>query len=126
MMTMLLSVILSCLLASTLAQDEDDCPANTNSPSCDDPADQTICQLTCDRGSGVCEFDEDKCGQIGADVTNDTYPDMYSTRCKAICEESRDYAESPDKICRFYKVSVSTLTVAFPPLTRNHRTLERK
>jgi len=101
---MLLSIVFF-LLASTLAQDQDDCPANPNSPSCDDPAEQTICQLTCNRGSGVCEFDEDKCGQIGVDVTSETYPDMYSTRCKSICEESRDNAESPEKVCRFYKVS---------------------
>ena len=113
---MLLSIVFF-LLASTLAQDQDDCPANPNSPSCDDPVDQTICQLTCNRGSGACEFDEDKCGQIGVDVTSETYPDMYSTRCKEICEESRDNAESPEKVCRFYKVSVSDLTVSFPPST---------
>merc|ERR1712130_689945 len=103
MMTMLLSVIFL-LLASTLAQ-EDDCPANDNSPSCDDPAEQTICQLTCNRASGACaQYDEAKCGQIGVDVTNEAYPDMFATRCKAICEESRD-SESAQDVCRFYKVS---------------------
>merc|ERR1712130_10970 len=103
MMTKLLSVIFL-LLASTLAQ-EDDCPANDNSPSCDDPAEQTICQLTCNRASGACaQYDEAKCGQIGVDVTNEAYPDMFATRCKAICEESRD-SESAQDVCRFYKVS---------------------
>merc|ERR1712210_124928 len=103
MMTMLLSVIF-CLLASTLAQD--DCPANANSPSCDDPVEETICQLTCDRDSGeVCaQSDEAKCGQIGVDVASETFPDMYPTRCKEICEASRE-AGSPGSICRFYKVS---------------------
>merc|ERR1712037_545722 len=102
MMTMLLSVIF-CLLASTLAQD--DCPANSNSPSCADPVEETICQLFCDRDSGVCtQADEAKCSQIGIDVGNETYPDMYPTRCKEICETSRD-AGSPGSICRFYKVS---------------------
>merc|ERR1712233_7356 len=103
MMTMLLSVIFL-LLASTLAQ-EDDCPANDNSPSCDDPAEQTICQLTCNRASGACaQYDEAKCGQIGVDVTNEAWADMFSARCKAICEESRD-SESAQDVCRFYKVS---------------------
>ena len=111
MMTMLLSVIF-CLLASTLAQD--DCPANANSPSCADPVEDTICQLTCDRDSGeVCaQSDEAKCSQIGIDVGTETYPDMYPTRCKEICEASRD-AESPGSICRFYKVSVSSLRVSY-------------
>jgi len=101
-MTMLLSVIFF-LLASTLAQD-DPCPANPNSPSCDDPVDQTICQLTCNRASEECTFDEAKCGTIGVDVTNEVYPDMFSARCKAICVESRD-SESAQDVCRFYKVS---------------------
>merc|ERR1712037_326443 len=103
MMTMLLSVIF-CLLASTSAQD--DCPANPNSPSCADPVEETICQLSCDRDSGeVCaQSDEAKCGQIGVDVANETFPDMYPTRCKEICEASRG-AGSPGFICRFYKVS---------------------
>ena len=113
MMTMLLSVIFL-LLASTLAQ-EDDCPANDNSPSCDDPAEQTICQLTCNRASGACaQYDEAKCGQIGVDVTNEAYPDMFATRCKAICEASRD-SESAQDVCRFYKVSVCSSCVSFPP-----------
>ena len=111
MMTMLLSVIF-CLLASTLAQD--DCPANPNSPSCADPVQETICQLSCDRDSGeVCaQSDEAKCSQIGIDVGTETYPDMYPTRCKEICEASRDAAVSPGSICRFYKVSVSSLRVS--------------
>merc|ERR1719500_681213 len=103
MMTMLLSVIF-CLLASTLAQD--DCPANANSPSCADPVEETICQLSCDRDSGeVCaQSDEAKCGQIGVDVASETFPDMYPTRCKEICEASRENGTA-GSICRFYKVS---------------------
>merc|ERR1719500_1425745 len=101
MMTMLLSVIF-CLLASTLAQD--DCPANANSPSCADPVEETICQLSCDRDSGVCtQADEAKCSQIGIDVGTETYPDMYPTRCKEICEASRDAGS--EEVCRFYKLS---------------------
>ena len=107
MKTMLLSVIFV-LFASTLAQD--DCLPNPNSPSCDDrdPANSTICQLTCDRVSTTCtQYDEAKCSQIGVDVTEESFTDMFATRCKEICEQSRD-AEAPAKVCRFYKVSVST------------------
>ena len=112
MMTMLLSLIF-CLLASTFAAN-DTCPANPNSPSCDDPVEETICQLTCNRDSGECaQSDEAKCGEIGVDLASETYPDMYPTRCKAICEESRDNAESPESVCRFYKVMVSSLRVSF-------------
>ena len=96
------------LFASTLAQD--DCLPNPNSPSCDDrdPANSTICQLTCDRVSTNCtQYDEAKCSQIGVDVTEESFTDMFATRCKEICEQSRD-AEEPAKVCRFYKVSVST------------------
>ena len=109
MMTMLLSVIF-CLLASTSAQEN--CTANANSPSCADPVEETICQLSCDRDSGVCtQADEAKCSQIGVDVGSETFPDMYPTRCKQICEDSRDLG-SPGSICRFYKVSVSSLRVS--------------
>jgi len=104
MKTMLLSVIFV-LFASTLAQD--DCLPNPNSPSCDDrdPANSTICQLTCDRVSTTCtQYDEAKCSQIGVDVTEESFTDMFATRCKEICEQSRD-AEEPAKVCRFYKVS---------------------
>ena len=111
MMTMLLSLIF-CLLASTSAQD--DCPANPNSPSCADPVEETICQLSCDRDSGeVCaQSDEAKCGQIGVDVGSETFADMYPTRCKEICEASRENGTA-GSICRFYKVSVSSLRVSY-------------
>merc|ERR1719384_1130665 len=92
------------LFTSTFAQD--DCPANENSPSCDDPVDKTICQLTCNRASDECvQADEEKCGKIGVDVSAETFTDMFSTRCKEICEQSRDAETSPEKVCRFYKVS---------------------
>ena len=92
---------------------DDSCPANGNSPSCDDPVGETICQLTCNRASDECvQADEEKCGKIGVDVSAETWTDMFSTRCKEICETSRD-AESPEKVCRFYKVSVSSLKVPF-------------
>ena len=112
MMTMLLSAIFF-LFASTLTQ-EDDCTANPNSPSCDDPVEQTICQLSCDRASDTCsQSDETKCAQIGVDVTSETHTDMFSTRCKQICSESRD-ADAANT-CRFYKVSVSSSRVSLPP-----------
>merc|ERR1711990_1372936 len=101
---MLLSLIF-CLLASTFAAN-DTCPANPNSPSCDDPVEETICQLTCNRDSGECaQSDEAKCGEIGVDLASETYPNMYPTRCKEICELSRDHAVNPESVCRFYKVS---------------------
>ena len=103
------------LLASTFAL-EDDCPANPNSHSCDDPVEQTICQFTCNRHSEACvQSDEAKCGKIGVDVTNETYPDMFPTRCKEICELSRE-AVRPEEVCRFYKMSVSSLKASCPPL----------
>merc|ERR1712130_603593 len=102
MITMRLFVIFF-LFTSTFAQD-DECPANPNSPSCDDPVVETICQLTCERNGDCVQADEDKCGKIGVDVSSEHWADMFSARCKEICETSRD-AESPEKACRFYKVS---------------------
>ena len=99
---------ISLLVASTLAQGEDPCPPNPNSPSCDDPPQETICQLTGKRDSDCKqnEGDSNKCDKMGVDVSSEAHADMFATRCKQICEESRD-AEGAENVCRFYKVSVS-------------------
>ena len=100
---------ISFLVASTFAQGEDPCPPNPNSPSCDDPPQETICQLTCKRDSDCKQYegDSNKCDKMGVDVSSEAHADMFATRCKQICEESRD-AEGAENVCRFYKVSVSS------------------
>ena len=100
---------ISFLVASTFAQGEDPCPPNPNSPSCDDPPQETICQLTCKRNSDCKQYegDSNKCDKMGVDVSSEAHADMFATRCKQICEESRD-AEGAENVCRFYKVSVSS------------------
>merc|ERR1712109_179452 len=88
---------ISFLVASTLAQGEDPCPPNPNSPSCDDPPQETICQLTCKRDSDCKQYegDSNKCDKMGVDVSSEAHADMFSTRCKQICEESRDAEGCP-------------------------------
>ena len=72
------------------------------------PPQETICQLTCKRDSDCKqnEGDSNKCDKMGVDVSSEAHADMFATRCKQICEESRD-AEGAENVCRFYKVSVS-------------------